>query len=117
MRKKYWQRRNWSDDEKRLICAQKRVPGVSVSQVERLYDINANQLFNWLKELRLVDVEPPEAESAFLPTKIPEAQDIPLPTATLVEGWNSNDAVTLFREPTLSIFDINAPIDEYRPRP
>ena len=43
-------RRNWSDDEKRMICAQTRVRGVSVSQVARRYDVNANQVFNWLKE-------------------------------------------------------------------
>ncbi len=41
-------RRNWSDDEKRMICAQTRVRGVSVSQVARRYDVNANQVFNWL---------------------------------------------------------------------
>ncbi|UWQ41635.1 transposase [Leisingera aquaemixtae] len=46
-------RRNWSEDEKRMICAQTRVPGVSVSQVARRYDVNANQVFNWLKEPRL----------------------------------------------------------------
>ena len=28
-------RRNWSDDEKRMICGQTRVRGVSVSQVAR----------------------------------------------------------------------------------
>nr|WP_259965731.1 transposase [Leisingera aquaemixtae] len=36
-----------------MICAQTRVPGVSVSQVARRYDVNANQVFNWLKEPRL----------------------------------------------------------------
>lgn len=42
-------RRHWSDDEKRMICAQTRFAGVSVSQVARRYDVNANQVFNWLK--------------------------------------------------------------------
>ena len=33
------------DDEKRMICGQTRVPGVSVSQVARRYDVNANLVF------------------------------------------------------------------------
>ena len=67
-------RRNWGDDEKRMICAQTRVRGVSVSQVARRYDVNANQVFNWLKEPRFADAEPPEAEISFLPVEITEAQ-------------------------------------------
>ena len=43
-------RRVWSDDEKRTICSQTRVPGVSVSQVARRYDVNANLVFKWLRE-------------------------------------------------------------------
>ena len=65
-------RRKWSDDEKRMICAQTRVSGVSVSQVARRYDVNANQVFNWLKEARFADVEPPEAGAVFLPVEITE---------------------------------------------
>jgi len=38
-------RRKWSDDEKRMTCAQARMPGVSVAQVARRYDVNANQIF------------------------------------------------------------------------
>jgi len=41
-------RRNWSDGEKRMICGQTRVPGISVSQVARRYDVNANLVFTWL---------------------------------------------------------------------
>ena len=37
-------RRIWEDDEKRRIVAQTRVPGVSVSQVARRYDVNANKV-------------------------------------------------------------------------
>lgn len=69
-------RRNWDDNEKRMICAQTRVLGVSVSQVARRYDVNANQVFNWLKEPRFADVEPPEAEAAFLAVEITEARDM-----------------------------------------
>ena len=39
-------RRTWSDAEKRKICAQMRVAGVSVAQVARRYNVNANQVFN-----------------------------------------------------------------------
>lgn len=51
-------RRNWSDSEKRMICAQTRFPGIPVSQVARRYDVNANQVFNWLKDP--VFAAPPE---------------------------------------------------------
>ena len=71
-------RRNWSVDEKRMICAQTRVRGVSVSQVARRYDVNANQVFNWLKEPRFADAEPPEAGTAFLPVEITEPRDMPV---------------------------------------
>ena len=69
-------RRNWSEDEKRMICAQTRVRGVSVSQVARRYDVNANQVFNWLKEPRFADAEPPEPEAVFLPVEVTKEQDI-----------------------------------------
>lgn len=65
-------RRNWSDDEKRMICAQTRFPGVSVSQVARRYDVNANQVFNWLKEPKFA-ASPGDGDMArFLPVEIVE---------------------------------------------
>ena len=39
-------RRLWEDDEKMRIVAQMLFPGVSVSQVARRYDVNANLVFN-----------------------------------------------------------------------
>ncbi len=75
-------RRNWDDEEKRMICAQTRVSGVSVSQVARRYDVNANQVFNWLKEPRFADAEPLEperlavTEPVFLPVEITEPRDM-----------------------------------------
>lgn len=59
-----------------MICAQTRVLGVSVSQVARRYDVNANQVFNWLKEPGFADAEPPEPEPVFLPVEISEARDM-----------------------------------------
>ncbi len=75
-------RRNWDDEEKRMICAQTRVSGVSVSQVARRYDVNANQVYNWLKDPRFADAEPREpecwatTESTFLPVEITETRDM-----------------------------------------
>ena len=69
-------RRSWSDDEKRMICGQTRVPGVSVSQVARRYDVNANQVFNWLKEPRFAAAERREPEAVFLPVGITQAPNV-----------------------------------------
>jgi len=42
MAKRARKRRIWSDDEKRMICRQARLSGISVSQVARRYDVHAN---------------------------------------------------------------------------
>lgn len=73
MAKKRRRRRNWSDDEKLMICGQTRVPGVSVSQVARRYDVNANQVFNWLKDPKFADAAPPEMGPRFLPVEVIDA--------------------------------------------
>ena len=73
-------RRFWSDDEKRLICRQSRVDGVSVSQVARRYDVNANLVLSWLRDERfaVADDDPAatgtmiEGEARFLPVEIVE---------------------------------------------
>lgn len=74
-------RRNWTDEEKIEICRQTTVPGVSVSRVARRYDVNANQVFNWLKDPRFIPdtadegVQPP----VFLPVEIvPEEEPEPV---------------------------------------
>lgn len=62
------QRRFWGDDEKLRIVAQARVPGVSVSQVARRYDVNANLVFKWLRDPRFASSE---AEACrFLPVEV-----------------------------------------------
>ena len=64
-------RRIWSDAEKRMICAQTRVPGVSVSQVARRYDANANLVFSWLRDPRFRPDETVVDEHAgFLPVEV-----------------------------------------------
>ena len=65
-------RRNWSDDEKRIICAQTRYPGVSVSQVARRYDVNANQVFNWLKDPQFTASPEDTDITRFLPVEVIE---------------------------------------------
>ncbi len=45
-------KRSWSDEERREICQQTAVPGVSVAQVARRYAVNANLIFKWLKDPR-----------------------------------------------------------------
>jgi transposase len=44
-------RRRWPEELKREIVAALAEPGASVSNVARRYDVNANQLFNWRRQL------------------------------------------------------------------
>ena len=66
--KKKRQRRSWSDEDKRRIVGQTRVPGVSVSQVARRYDVNANQVFNWRRDPRFCGAG--DDAMRFLPVEI-----------------------------------------------
>jgi transposase len=63
-------RRIWEDDEKRRIVAQTRVPGVSVSQVARRYDVNANLVFKWLRDPRFQAPGVEGSGPSFLPVKV-----------------------------------------------
>ena len=64
----------WSDAEKRMICVQARLPGVSVSQVARRYDVNANLVFSWLRDPRFApDEGAVEEHAGFLPVEIIDA--------------------------------------------
>ncbi len=95
MAKRARKRRIWADDEKRMICRQARLPGISVSQVARRYDVNANLVFTWLRDARFApkETEPPvearaveandmvdSATTAFLPVElVAEADAMPSP--------------------------------------
>lgn len=68
MARKRRKRRHWSDDEKREIVAQTRVPGVSVSRVARRYDVNANLVFKWIRDPRFRPLE--DDKSLFLPVEV-----------------------------------------------
>jgi transposase len=50
--------------------AQTRVPGVSVSQVARRYDVNANLVFKWLRDPRFTAAEVEEPAATFLPVEV-----------------------------------------------
>jgi len=81
-------KRLWSDEEKREICRQTGVPGVSVAQVGRRYAVNANLIFKWLKDPRFApDFVEGEAETIFLPvevgtSRIEDAPGLPKPDRT-----------------------------------
>ncbi len=63
-------RRLWDDVEKRQIVAQTRVPGVSVSQVARRYDVNANLVFKWLRDPRFEPTPVEDGATSFLPVEV-----------------------------------------------
>ncbi len=78
-------RRFWSDEEKCRIVAQTRVPGTSVSEVARRYDVNANLVFKWLRDPRFnVGADDP----VFLPVEVSiDAPSIePEPACPEVQG-------------------------------
>ncbi len=79
-------RRVWSDEEKRVICAQTRVPGVSVSQVARRYNANTNLVFTWLRDPRFAPDDAPQETSTFLPVEILKERRGVVPAASAVES-------------------------------
>jgi len=69
-----------------MICAQTRVPGVSVSQVARRYNVNANQVFNWLKDPRFAASDKVEDAANFLPVEIVRPVEHPVARPVSDEG-------------------------------
>lgn len=64
-------RRKWSTEEKRRIVAQTKVPGVSVPQVARRYDVNNNMIFKWVRDPRYnSEVEGAPEALNFLPVEV-----------------------------------------------
>ena len=64
---------------RRRIVAQTQVPGVSVSQVARRYDVNANLVFKWVRDRRYQPTADAPAP-CFLPVEV-----ITEPAPALVE--------------------------------
>jgi transposase len=63
-------RRRWPEALKRRIVAETMEPGSSVSMVARRHDVNANQLFQWRREM--LPERPPTADerAPMLPVEI-----------------------------------------------
>ncbi len=78
-------RRLWDDDEKRRIIVQTRVPGVSVSQVARRYDVNANLVFKWLRDPRFTPTAVEDPATSFLPVEVVAAPAPPLIDPPVIE--------------------------------
>ena len=71
-------RRFWSEEEKRRIVARTYEPGVSVSQVRRRYDVNANLIFKSRRDLRYHPSEDGTRGPYFLPVQVvPEPASVP----------------------------------------
>ena len=72
-------RRHWSEEEKRRIVGQARLADVSVSQVARRYDVNANLVFKWLRDRRFKLAEEVEPTTSFLAVEVipePATRDV-----------------------------------------
>lgn len=82
--KKGQKKRVWSDEEKRSICMQARVFGVSVAQVARRYAMNTNLIHKWLRDPRFssegqaADLSVAEG-ATFLPVEVSGIEPVPAP--------------------------------------
>jgi transposase len=97
--KKGQKKRVWSDEEKRSICAQARVSGVSVAQVARRYAMNTNLIHKWLRDPRFSSSDQafdlPEPDHAtFLPIEV--SGMVPAPTPAISRS-HSTDPITAQR--------------------
>ncbi len=101
--KKGQKKRFWSDEEKRSICNQTLVPGVSVAQVARRYSMNSNLIFTWLRDTRYAPG--PKEESCeledgdvFLPVEVSgPAIDDQADAASVVTAGVANGTVLAHR--------------------
>ncbi len=75
----------WDNDEKHRIVAQTRVPGVSVSQVARRYDVNANLVFKWLRDPRFTATAVEDPATSFLPVEVVAAPAPPVIDPPVIE--------------------------------
>ncbi len=92
--KKGQKKRVWSDEEKRSICAQARVSGVSVAQVARRYAMNTNLIHKWLRDPRFAsedqaaDLSVPEW-ATFLPVEVAGIEPAPTPAISRTPSTGS----------------------------
>ena len=67
-----YRRRRWSLEEKHSICRETLAPGISVARVARRHGLNANQVFDWLRDPRFAP-EVSSDEPFFLPVEVSQA--------------------------------------------
>ena len=82
-------RRFWEDEEKVRIVAQTRIPGVSVSQVARRYDVNANLIIKWLHDPRFNPALEAAPDPSFLAIEVvtePPVLGPPIINAAVVDA-------------------------------
>lgn len=63
-------RRRWTEEEKRQIVAQTRIPGVTVAEVARRCEVNTNLVFSWRRDPRLGAEAAPEPRPLFVPVEV-----------------------------------------------
>ena len=63
-------RRRWTEEEKRQIVAQTRIPGMTVAEVARRYEVNTSLVFSWRRDPRLGAEAAPEPGPSFVPVEV-----------------------------------------------
>ena len=90
-------RRFWSDAEKRRIVAETYEDGVSVSEVARCHDVNANLVFTWRRDPRYNDTSP---KVDFLPVEISAVSALsPMADADVPQHHDRLDGVSIESDP------------------
>jgi transposase len=103
MSKKRRLRRLWEDEEKIGIVAQTRVAGVSVSQIARRYDVNANLIFKWLRDPRFNRLAEDRTAVSFLPVEVvaeppvlgPPVIDAPVVDTPVIEAGATGSQIEI----------------------
>jgi len=103
MSKKRRLRRLWEDEEKIGIVAQTRVAGVSVSQIARRYDVNANLIFKWLRDPRFNRLVEDHTAVSFLPVEVvaeppvlgPPVIDAPVVDTPVIEAGATGSQIEI----------------------
>jgi len=67
-------RRRWSTSEKRRIVELAMAPMASVSKVARAYNVNANQVFKWRRDMDRGELR--ESCAALVPVTVSDGSDV-----------------------------------------
>ena len=79
------QRRRYTDEFKRQVVAESFDPEISVAEIARRYEMNANALFNWRKDPRF-NPALAEREPIFLPVEIGPEDEAPVDAAPAAQA-------------------------------